>query len=69
MSDAEISLTCELSPSPTHRIGRHLHAVFGEFYGRAIYDGTWVGRDSDITIGGPDRTRGTPWSGCCGSRS
>jgi len=25
-----------------------LHGVFGEFFGNVIYDGIWVGRDSDV---------------------
>jgi len=37
-----------LDPVKTHRIGRFLHGVFGEFFGNVIYDGIWVGRDSDV---------------------
>lgn len=43
-----IALGCELAPISTHRIGRFLHGVFGEFYGSVIYDGLWVGRESGI---------------------
>ena len=33
---------------PTHRLSRHLHSTFFEFFGRVIYDGIWVGKDSPI---------------------
>lgn len=38
----------EIKPLLTHKIGRGIHAAFGEFFGRVIYDGIWVGCDSDI---------------------
>ena len=43
-------ITLDLAPYPGSgpRISPYLHSVFGEFYGRVIYDGIWVGRDSAI---------------------
>jgi alpha-N-arabinofuranosidase len=41
----------ELAPfqaSPDYYINPYLHSVFFEFFGKAIYDGVWVGRDSPI---------------------
>ena len=35
-------------PQGTHRLSRHLHSVFFEYFGHVIYDGIWVGRDSAI---------------------
>ena len=43
-------ISLDLSPHPLMgpRISPYLHSVFGEFYGRVIYDGIWVGRDSSV---------------------
>ncbi len=35
-------------PRKTHFISRRLHSVFFEYFGHAIYDGIWVGKDSPI---------------------
>ena len=35
-------------PDKEKRVDRHLHSVFFEYFGRVIYDGIWVGRDSAI---------------------
>ena len=35
-------------PKKEYRISPKLHSVFFEFFGRVIYDGIWVGRDSEI---------------------
>ncbi len=35
-------------PDESKRIDRHLHSVFFEYFGRVIYDGIWVGKDSAI---------------------
>ena len=43
-----VDLDIALEPVGTHRIGRYLHAVFGEFFGGVIYDGVWVGDDPRI---------------------
>lgn len=43
-----VTLDCKLELVKTHRIGRFLHSVFGEFFGDVIYDGIWVGKDSKI---------------------
>ncbi len=32
----------------THRISGTLHGSFGEYFGRVIYDGIWVGRGSSV---------------------
>ncbi len=32
----------------THKIDPFLHGTFGEFFGRVIYDGIWVGKGSDV---------------------
>jgi alpha-L-arabinofuranosidase len=45
---AAVDLSCSLDPIRSHRIGRYLHAVFGEFFGGVIYDGVWVGDDPRI---------------------
>ncbi|MBQ7650971.1 MAG: hypothetical protein IJS15_08425, partial [Victivallales bacterium] len=29
-------------------ISRFIHSVFFEYFGRVIYDGIWVGKDSEI---------------------
>jgi alpha-N-arabinofuranosidase len=31
-----------------YRVSKHLHSVFFEFFGHVIYDGIWVGKNSDI---------------------
>lgn len=31
----------------SHRISKNIHSVFFEYFGKAIYDGIWVGRDSE----------------------
>lgn len=41
-------LTFADSPLSDHLIRPTLHSVFGEYIGDIIYDGTWVGRDSQI---------------------
>ena len=35
-------------PFKTHRINRFLHGSFFEYFGTAIYDGIWVGKNSSI---------------------
>ena len=35
-------------PDKEKRVDRHLHSVFFEYFGRVIYDGIWVGKDSPI---------------------
>ena len=32
----------------THKISKHLHGTFAEFFGATTYDGIWVGKESDI---------------------
>jgi len=31
-----------------HLVSKHIHSVFFEYFGRVIYDGIWVGKDSSI---------------------
>ena len=35
-------------PRKEYLVSRYIHSVFFEYFGRVIYDGIWVGRDSDI---------------------
>ena len=35
-------------PKQEFRISPKIHSVFFEYFGRVIYDGIWVGRDSKI---------------------
>lgn len=37
-----------LNVDQTHCVSKYLHSVFFEYFGRVIYDGIWVGRDSEI---------------------
>jgi alpha-N-arabinofuranosidase len=32
----------------THRLSKYLHGTFAEYFGSTVYDGIWVGKDSDI---------------------
>ncbi|MBE6691414.1 MAG: hypothetical protein E7590_09095 [Ruminococcaceae bacterium] len=36
------------TPKKKYRISKKLHSVFFEYFGRVIYDGIWVGKDSEI---------------------
>ena len=38
----------DLTPSKTHKISRNIHSVMFEYFGHTIYDGIWVGKDSDV---------------------
>lgn len=35
-------------PNPAFSLSPYLHSVFFEYFGRVIYDGIWVGKDSEI---------------------
>ncbi len=36
------------APRKTHQVTSKLHSVFFEYFGHVIYDGIWVGKDSEI---------------------
>ena len=37
-----------VSPQKDKLVSKHLHSVFFEYFGKVIYDGIWVGKDSKI---------------------
>ena len=47
MPTSAASLTLQ-ADAPKHAISRHIYGQFSEHLGRCIYEGIWVGPDSDI---------------------
>ncbi len=46
--EAGMKYNVSKTPSKTHKISKNVHSVMFEYFGNTIYDGIWVGKDSDI---------------------